>query len=131
MAQLTFFKQPAWSTLAEIAVLTGAQLLDAGRADVRVNRLAALEGAGPTHLTFFDNKKYADQLARRCCRNDIDCFPVIRHLCPDIGVAEFSKPLDNHVLYERVEKPALAVIGKRAPQRFAQRRQRFEQNRGI
>ncbi len=64
MAQLTFFKQPAWSTLAEIAVLTGAQLLDAGRADVRVNRLAALEGAGPTHLTFFDNKKYADQLAR-------------------------------------------------------------------
>lgn len=64
MTQLTFFKQPAWSTLAEIAALTGAQLLDAGRADVRVNRLAALEGAGPRDLTFYDNKKYADQLAR-------------------------------------------------------------------
>jgi UDP-3-O-[3-hydroxymyristoyl] glucosamine N-acyltransferase len=63
MTELTFFKQPAWSTLAEIAALTGAQLLDAGRAGLRVNRLAALDRAGPTHLTFFDNRKYAGQLA--------------------------------------------------------------------
>jgi UDP-3-O-[3-hydroxymyristoyl] glucosamine N-acyltransferase len=64
MAQLTFFKEPAWSTLADIAALTGAQLLDAGRAGQRINRLAALDRAGPTHLTFFDNRKYAEQLAR-------------------------------------------------------------------
>jgi UDP-3-O-[3-hydroxymyristoyl] glucosamine N-acyltransferase len=64
MAQLTFFKQPAWSTLSDIAALTGAQLLDAGRAGQRINRLAPVDLAGPTHLTFFDNRKYADQLAR-------------------------------------------------------------------
>ena len=63
MVQLTFFKEPAWSTLADIAALTGAQLLDPGRAGQRINRLAAVDRAGPTHLTFFDNRKYADQLA--------------------------------------------------------------------
>ncbi len=62
MTQLTFFKQPGWSTLAEIAALTGAQLLDAGRSGQRINRLAAVDRAGPSHLTFFDNRKYLDQL---------------------------------------------------------------------
>jgi UDP-3-O-[3-hydroxymyristoyl] glucosamine N-acyltransferase len=63
MAQLTFFNPPAWSTLAEIAALTGAVVADAGRADQRVRRLAALDRAGPSDLTFFDSKKYAGQAA--------------------------------------------------------------------
>ncbi|UTD28952.1 UDP-3-O-(3-hydroxymyristoyl)glucosamine N-acyltransferase [Bradyrhizobium sp. WD16] len=63
MAHLTFFKQPAWSTLADIAALTGAELVDASRAGQRINRLAAVDRAGPSDLTFFDNKKYAAQLA--------------------------------------------------------------------
>ncbi len=63
MAHLTFFKQPPGSTLAEIAALTGAELADASRAGQLVNRLAAVDRAGPMDLTFFDNKKYAAQLA--------------------------------------------------------------------
>jgi UDP-3-O-[3-hydroxymyristoyl] glucosamine N-acyltransferase len=63
MAQQTFLHEVAWSTLADIAALTGAQLLDAGRAGQRVNRLASLDSAGPTHLAFFDNRKYLQQLA--------------------------------------------------------------------
>ena len=63
MAQRTFFEQPPWSTLADIAALTKARLVDASRSGQPVKGLASLDQAGPMHLTFFDNLKYADQLA--------------------------------------------------------------------
>ena len=63
MAQPTFFEQPPPSTLADIAALAGAHLADPLRADQEVKGLASLDEAGPMHLGFFDNLKYADQLA--------------------------------------------------------------------
>src|SRR6195256_6252326 len=63
MAQPTFFEQPPSSTLADIAALTKAHLVDASRGGLKVKGLASLDEAGPLHLTFFDNLKYADQLA--------------------------------------------------------------------
>jgi UDP-3-O-[3-hydroxymyristoyl] glucosamine N-acyltransferase len=64
MAQPNFFKQPPSSTLAEIAALTKAHLVDASCAGKRIAGLASLDEAGPAHLTFFDNLRYASQLAR-------------------------------------------------------------------
>ena len=64
MAQPTFFKQPLSSTLAEIAALTKAHLVDPSRADLEIKGLASLDEAGPSHLIFFDNLKYAGQLAQ-------------------------------------------------------------------
>ena len=63
MAQPRFFEQPPSSTLADIAALTKARLVDPSRGGQQVRGLASLDEAGPTHLTFFDNLKYADQLA--------------------------------------------------------------------
>ncbi len=63
MAQPTFFERPPLSTLADIAALTGAHLFDASLAGQEVRGLASLDEAGPMHLSFFDNLKYADQLA--------------------------------------------------------------------
>jgi len=63
MAQPSFFEPPPPSTLADIAALTTADLIDRSRADQQVRGLASLDQAGPMHLTFFDNVKYADQLA--------------------------------------------------------------------
>src|SRR5947209_2749251 len=63
MAQPTFFEQPPPSTLAEIAALTQAHMVDPSRAGVQIRSLASLDEAGPMHLTFFDNLKYAHQLA--------------------------------------------------------------------
>jgi UDP-3-O-[3-hydroxymyristoyl] glucosamine N-acyltransferase len=63
MAQPTFFEQPPVSTLADIAALTGAHLVDSSRGGQQVRALASLDEAGPMHLTFYDNLKYADQLA--------------------------------------------------------------------
>jgi UDP-3-O-[3-hydroxymyristoyl] glucosamine N-acyltransferase len=63
MAQPNFFRQPASSTLADIAALTKAQLVDPSRGGHEIRGLASLDEAGPMHLAFFDNLKYADQLA--------------------------------------------------------------------
>lgn len=63
MAQPTFFEKPLPATLADIATLTNAQLVDPSRAGQVVKGLASLDEAGPMHLTFFDNLKYVDQLA--------------------------------------------------------------------
>jgi UDP-3-O-[3-hydroxymyristoyl] glucosamine N-acyltransferase len=63
MAQPTFFEQPPSSTLAEIAALTRADLVDSSRARQQVRGLASLDEAGPMHLTFYANRTYANQLA--------------------------------------------------------------------
>src|ERR1700731_4094421 len=63
MAQPTFFEQPPSSTLADIAALTKTHLVNPSRAGQKVRGLASLEEADTMHLTFFDNLKYADQLA--------------------------------------------------------------------
>jgi UDP-3-O-[3-hydroxymyristoyl] glucosamine N-acyltransferase len=62
MGQPSFFEQPPSLTLADIAALTEARLLDASRSGQQVKGLASLDEAGPMHLTFFDNLKYAEQL---------------------------------------------------------------------
>ena len=63
MAQPIFFKQPPSSTLAEIAALTKAVLVDPAQGDRKIRGLASLDEAGPMHLAFFDNLKYVDELS--------------------------------------------------------------------
>src|SRR6476619_6080157 len=63
MAQPRFFEQPSSSPLADIAALTKALLVDPSRGGQQVRGLASLDEAGPMHLAFFDNLRYADQLA--------------------------------------------------------------------
>lgn len=64
MTQPTFFKSPQPTTLADLATLTGAQLADASVGGRMLTGTAALDRAGPIHLTFCEQKKYTDQLAR-------------------------------------------------------------------
>jgi UDP-3-O-[3-hydroxymyristoyl] glucosamine N-acyltransferase len=63
MAQPTFFQKPSPTTLADVAALAKATLADPSRGGQQVRGLASLDEAGPRQLTFFDNLKYADQLA--------------------------------------------------------------------
>jgi UDP-3-O-[3-hydroxymyristoyl] glucosamine N-acyltransferase len=101
MAQPTFFKQPSWSTLADVAALTGAHLVDASQADRKVRGLASLEEAGPAHLTFFDNLKYAGQLAQTRAGA---CFIAERFAVdvpPDVAVLRTADPLRAFVTFAR------------------------------
>jgi UDP-3-O-[3-hydroxymyristoyl] glucosamine N-acyltransferase len=58
-----FFSEPPRLTLADIAEMTGAVLVDSKRALVPIASLAALDEAGPSQLTFLENAKYAPLLA--------------------------------------------------------------------
>ncbi len=62
MAQPIFFTKPPATALAEIATLAKALLVDPVRGGHVITGLASLDEAGPMHLAFFDNLKYADQL---------------------------------------------------------------------
>ena len=53
MAQPNLFKQPPSSTLADIAALTKAHLVDPASSGKRITALASLDQAGPAHLTFY------------------------------------------------------------------------------
>jgi UDP-3-O-[3-hydroxymyristoyl] glucosamine N-acyltransferase len=62
MDQRLFFKRSEPLSLAEIAALTGAVLVDPSLAGRRIEGLAVLDAAGPHHLTFVDGPKYLPQL---------------------------------------------------------------------
>jgi UDP-3-O-[3-hydroxymyristoyl] glucosamine N-acyltransferase len=97
MAQPTFFEQSPPSTLADIAALTKADLADPGRAGQQIRGLASLDEAGPMHVAFFDNLKYADQLAATKAGA---CFVSPR----------FEASVPSHVAVLRASQPFRAFV---------------------
>jgi UDP-3-O-[3-hydroxymyristoyl] glucosamine N-acyltransferase len=98
MAQPTFFKTPPASALADIAALTKAELVDPARGDQFITGLASLDEAGPMHLTFFDNLKYADDLKATKAGA---CLVSPR----------FEAQVPAHVAVLRVAQPFRAFVG--------------------
>jgi len=62
MNQPQFFKPASKLTLSEVAALTGAQLADSAHGSLTISGIASLDLAGPMHLSFFDKRKYSDEL---------------------------------------------------------------------
>ncbi len=62
MDQRLFCERSEPLSLAEIAELTGAVLVDPSLAERRIEGLAVLDAAGPRQLTFLDGPKYLQQL---------------------------------------------------------------------
>ncbi len=60
MADPRFFPVPGSFTVAELAALTGAEIAGAAEPQRRLSDVAALDVAGPQHLSFLDNRKYLD-----------------------------------------------------------------------
>jgi UDP-3-O-[3-hydroxymyristoyl] glucosamine N-acyltransferase len=63
MSEPILIKSAKCLTIAEIAVLTGAQPGPSAPLDRVISNIASLEAAGPQDLAFFDNLKYLSQLA--------------------------------------------------------------------
>ena len=97
MAQPIFYEKPPSSTLADIAALTKAHLSDASLGSRQITGLASLDEAGPMHLTFFDNLKYADQLAS-----------TTAGAC--LVSARFESRVPAHVAVLRAEHPFRAFV---------------------
>ena len=64
MADPRFFRAAGPFTVADLARLTGAEIGGAGQADLALADVAPLDAAGPDHVTFLANPKYADAFAR-------------------------------------------------------------------
>jgi len=59
MADPRFFRAAGPFTVAELARLTGAEIGGAGRSDLPIDDVAALDAAGPSQVSFLANPKYA------------------------------------------------------------------------
>ena len=98
MAQPGFFKTSPSLTLAEIAALTKAELLDPSQGELVISGAASLGEAGPMHLTFFENLRYADQLQSTQAGA---CLVSPR----------FEGRVPAHVAVLRAKKPFQAFVG--------------------
>lgn len=105
MAQPIFYKRQASTTLAEIAALTGAELRDASRAAQPITGIASLDEAGPSHLTFFDNVRYADQLAQTEAGACLVSPRLESRVPPHVAVLRARKPFAAFVKYGRAIQP--------------------------
>jgi len=101
MAQPRFFESPPPSTLAEIAALAGAQLADPARAGLQIRGLASLDEAGPMHLSFFDNLKYAEQLAATRAGACIVSPRFVARVPAHVAVLRAEKPFQAFVAVAR------------------------------
>lgn len=99
MAQPTFFKRSPSSTLAEIAASTKADLVDPARADQSISGIASLDEAGPMHLSFFDNVRYADQLARTRAGACLVSPRFEAQVPPHVAVLRIKSPFHAFVAY--------------------------------
>ncbi len=64
MADQRFFAKAGPFTLAELALRCGAELAAGVDAETCVVDVAALDAAGPEHISFLDNKKYVETFSR-------------------------------------------------------------------
>ncbi len=97
MTQPIFFKKPSPLTLTDVAALAGAHVADPSRADIMISGVAALDRAGPMHLTFFENRKYADQLAKT-------------HAGACLVGEKLEASVPSHVAVLRVKEPYRAFV---------------------
>ncbi len=63
MADPRFFHKTAPKTAAELAAIVGGEIAGAGKADLPVEDVAALDKASAGHISFLDNVRYKDAFA--------------------------------------------------------------------
>lgn len=92
-----FFSEPPRLTLADVAEITGAVLVDSARALVPITGVAVLDEAGPSHLTFLESARYVPQLAH--------C-----HAAACLVGQKLERELPGHVAALRVQQPYRAFV---------------------
>ena len=97
MAHPTFFKRPEPSSLQAIATLTESVVEDPSRGAQVVSGIAALDEAGPSHLVFYDNVRYAEQLAETRAGACIVSPRLAPQVPPHVAVLRARKPFNAFV----------------------------------
>ncbi len=97
MSEPLFFPAPRALTVGEIATLTGAEPRPSTDLARRISDVAPLDRAGPRDLAFFDNARYAGELAA-----------TRAGAC--LTAARFEKDVPSHVAALRVREPYRAFV---------------------
>jgi UDP-3-O-[3-hydroxymyristoyl] glucosamine N-acyltransferase len=105
-----FFEDLGPVTLSDLAVLTGAELVDPAAGARRVNAVSIMAGAGPDTVTFLSDRKFAAQAGEtRACA----CFVTAEHAgalpagCAALVIA--SPQLGYALAAERLHRPKIAL----------------------
>jgi UDP-3-O-[3-hydroxymyristoyl] glucosamine N-acyltransferase len=88
-------------TVAEIAALTGAEILTPARADITLRGIAALDRAGPEDLTFLDNPKYVKQLATTRAGACLIASRFEKSAPPNVALLRAAQPYQAFVMVAR------------------------------
>lgn len=118
MADPRFFTVAGPFTLGALAALTGAELADPAAAERIVVDVAPLQDATAEHLSFLDNKKYADIFRQTKAGA---CFvrpELVEHAPKDTVCLTHKNPYKAYALAAQAFYPAPAAVAFRAEDAF-------------
>jgi UDP-3-O-[3-hydroxymyristoyl] glucosamine N-acyltransferase len=115
MADPRFFRVAGPFTLAEIAKISGAEVMGAGAADRQMSDVAALQDANENQVSFFDNRKYLDAF-KATRAGAVFCRPEFVAAAPEGTVCLAAKnPYKAYALAAQAFYPQDALAEYRAP----------------
>lgn len=110
-----FFLRAGPFTLAELATIAGAELAGAADPEKTLNDVAPLDAAGPDHLSFLDNKKYADVFARSGAGACLVHPDLARRAPAGMALLITRKPYKGYALCAQAFYPASSPSGGLSP----------------
>jgi UDP-3-O-[3-hydroxymyristoyl] glucosamine N-acyltransferase len=115
MADPRFFERAGPHSLAALASLSGASLVDPGDGARLISDVAPLETAGPDDVTFLDNRKYLDAFARSRAGAAFVDAGAVGKAPPGMALLVAHDPYKAFARAAQAFYPEQAVAGGRAP----------------
>lgn len=115
MADPRFFERAGPFTLTALAALSGARLADGADGERRFDDVAPLDSAGPRHVSFFDNPRYADSLARSQAGAAFLAEKSVARAPPGMALLIAGDPYKAYARAARAFYPPPAPVPGRAP----------------
>ncbi|RCL00801.1 MAG: UDP-3-O-[3-hydroxymyristoyl] glucosamine N-acyltransferase [Candidatus Tokpelaia sp. JSC188] len=102
----TFFIPSRQMTVAEVAVLTGARLLQSHLASMPIERLSALCNSGPGSLTFIEGKKYQTDLNDLVAGAIFCSEELLSNVPEDVAILVTKHPQRDFAMVGRILYPS-------------------------
>ena len=133
-----FFSEPPRLTLADIAEMTGAVLVNSERALVPITGLAVLDEAGPSHLTFLENARVCPAARELPCCGMLGQPPARKRAagtasrrCASPTPIVRSLPLPDRLHADALSPPLQSGMAGISPRPSSIRRRRLEDDVSV
>lgn len=115
MADPRFFTNRGPFRLAELAAISSAELVDSARADVVIDDVAPLDTAGPTDISFLDNRRYVDAFTKSDAGACVVARAFVDQAPPGMALLVAAKPYRSYALIATAFYPGEAVDARFDP----------------